>query len=159
MKDDARLSALEAQVADLLKLPEYVRMIERRLAADMQTKMYAAQVADRPPPPAPRDWCRVSLHTGRDLENFAPGRRCRDGVPDAIIGELTLSVFRGGHVDAFPATVDELKRSDAHFASLLATGGLKVRPCTPAEIAECERLAAVSRIYDKLNPTTESTSR
>lgn len=148
-----RIAALEAQVADLVKLPEYVRMIERRLAADMQRRMYAAQVADRPPAPAPRDWCRLSLLVGRDVENFAHGRRVRDGVPDGIVGEIALTLFRGGHADVFPELVAELKRSDPHFAALLATGGLKVRPCTPAEIAECERLAAVSRIYDRGNPS------
>ena len=160
MKDDARLSAVEATlsslaavVADLVQLPEYQLMLERRLAADMQRRMHAAQVAARPPTPAPRAWIRVALHGGRDIESFGPGRHVRDGVPGALYGGIEFQVCRGGHAPMLAQQFKELKREDPWFASLLESGTLTTRSCTLAEAVEIERQVTVNLRMAGANPS------
>ena len=167
MKDDARLSAVEstlsslaAVVADLVRLPGYQALIEARMGEAMRQRMHAAMVADRPPPPAPRDWCRVSLHGGKDVESFGPGRRVRDGVPGALYGGIEFQVCRGGHAPMLALQLRELQREDPWFASLLESGTLTKRPCTHAEAVEIERQVTVNLRMAGANPSLgESTSR
>lgn len=160
MKDDARLSAVEATlsslaavVADLQRLPGYQALIEARMGEAMRQRMHAAQVAARPPTPAPRAWIRVALHGGRDIESFGPGRHVRDGVPGALYGGIEFQVCRGGHAPMLAQQFKELKRSDPWFASLLESGTLTQRPCTHAEAVEIERQVTVNLRMAGANPS------
>ena len=160
MKDSERIAALEAQlsslapvVADLQRIPAYQGMLEARRADELRQRWHAEQAAARPPIPPPRDWIRVDLHGGKDVESFGPGRRLRDGIPGALHGGIALQVCRGGHAPMLLQQFKELKREDPWFASLLESGTLTQRPCTHAEAVEIERQVTVNLRMAGANPS------